>query len=335
MPIEKHECSLEKTTRSRIAALQQRLVRIQTQCIVTRDSIDMYVQRCAILEDSLRTVNAFKNDPDFVIWRSLVSRMWHRFRQRVHWPEDRGLKYLSREMRDLDARLKRQCACVEWGMSESVFLCSSALADQENPCWEALRRRSGNRSNFGVVPDFGCAVVAETMEYALDKLGLELDVGSDDYLADISEESSRDMNAADDLTQRDVALNKIAVVELATEIVDTASDTRETAPIIRNSTSRRSSRIPRISTAGDRTPLPAQFMKRQSASIVHLSNSKIPIVPTLQRKRRASVAAIPLTPPSPPDSRRHVATCLKDAEKRAKLQRSLIPTAKAKTAMAV
>ena len=86
------EESLQDSTRRRIIALQQRLVRIQTQCIVTRDSIDARAQRCSVLESSIRTLNAFHDHGTFVAWRSLVSRMWHQVRRTVDWTEVRGLK---------------------------------------------------------------------------------------------------------------------------------------------------------------------------------------------------------------------------------------------------
>ena len=89
----------------------------------------------------------------------------------------RGVKYLAREMRDLEARLARQCACVRWGMSEDAFLCSSAMADEDDVDvngWQMLSNRLCGDDDDGaahlmLVPDYGCRVVEETMEFALEK----------------------------------------------------------------------------------------------------------------------------------------------------------------------
>jgi len=173
--------TLQDSTRRRIIALQQRLVRIQTQCIVTRDSIDARAQRCSVLESSIRTLNAFHDHGTFVAWRSLVSRMWHQVRRTVDWTEVRGLKYLCREMVDTELRLRRQCVCVEWGMDERIFICCSALADQEDDYWEAIVPVESTVTDEGdhdftrlEVPDFGCRVVKETMEFAAKRMKEEL-----------------------------------------------------------------------------------------------------------------------------------------------------------------
>lgn len=226
-------------------------MRIQSQCIVTSDSLDFQGRRCSVLEVAIRTSNAFREDPTFVAWRSLVTRMWHRLRRQVGWPEVRGVKYFSREIGDLDARLKRQCACMEWGMSEEAFVCACALAEEENGEWRRLAACS-------FVPDFGCRVVRETMTFAVDRC-------SDDVL-----------------------IRGFTKCEPRNDVKTKEEQTAETKAMQRKGNGE--SRIPKfISTSRSSSEL----IKGDGGS---RRKSKIPIVPTMRRKR-ASISAIPLTPP--------------------------------------
>jgi len=255
---------LPASTRRRIVALQQRLVRIQSQCIVTRNSLDLHGRRCSVLDVAIRTVGAYKDSPSFAAWRSLVARLWHRLRRKVGWPEISGLKYLSREMGDFETRLKRQGACVEWGMSEDVFLCACAFAREEDDQWQSLFNEDGidcgladvHESVAPSVPDFGCRDVSDAMEFAweffVEKCPLEPLNGE-------SSEKRRSLAAVG--TEERRGERRIRV-----------------------------SRIPRFASTS------LSVFDLCGGSSGQGRKSKIPLAPTMRRKR-ASISAIPLTPP--------------------------------------
>jgi len=212
----------------------------------------------------------------------------------------------------------------------------------------------GRRNTKEVVPDFGCAVVAETMEFALEKIGVNegVPIVAIELVKDDKEEGLKQNERilSGVLKDDEEIPSGLSIPPLTTETRIEAEfsschaapfDSRHVPRMDRRSSV--TSRIPRITYRRDPSPLPPMpSLKRQSVSIVHIGHSKIPIVPTLQRKRRASVAAIPLTPPSPTDSRKgvasafkeataafkHATSAFKDAEKRAKLRRSFIPKVK-------
>jgi len=214
----------------------------------------------------------------------------------------------------------------------------------------------GRKNTKKIVPDFGCAVVAETMELALEKIGVNegVPIVAIELVKDDKEEGlQQNERILSGVLEDDEEIpSGPSIPPLATETHVEAEfsschaasfDSRHVPRMDRRSDTSVTSRIPRITYPRDPSPLPPMpSLKRQSVSIVHIGNSKIPIVPTLQRKRRASVAAIPLTPPSPTDSRKgvasafkeataafkHATSAFKDAEKRAKLRRSFIPKAK-------
>jgi len=273
---------ISTSTRHRIVALQERLVRIQSQCIVTSDSLDFHGRRCSVLEETIRTVGAFKEDRGFIGWRSLVTRLWHCLRRKVGWPETRGFKYLSREMGDLDARLKRQCACVEWGMSEEAFVCACALAEEENDEWRRLSvcGGGGDCSAIPYVPDFGCRTVEETMKFALERCWY---CGDPDIVLHepLNEENVEEITA-EPSNETMICFEPLSKSPKMSRIPKFISTTLRNTELSNKGSCRRGSRIPIATTI----PIAAT----------------IPIATTMRRKR-ASIAAIPLTPPRAHDTR--------------------------------